>query len=409
MRALTTIGTAGLGLWIAVAVGLGACSDRPVEATDAGETDATADTQPNQDSATNDGATAADTSTADATKGDAGRVDAEVDGAITDATADANGADAADAASGADAADANVPLKPGTAATLAGLLDFDLTSNALAMRTAGGMSTCALPGCAAVTGPFALAASNDPFAVAGSKIYYVSFGSSPQTRDLYSIHLDGTGRARNTPNLVWTGSMTLYALEGGPSNVRAMFRAVPTVGGGRFETRNAFANPVAPNADRIGRPTATLHSNVGATVGYAPPQNITGANLLPAQMVTTGATVPLPATTPSSIAVSARGGDVTYPAVVILRNGELEACPTAADCATWTNLGALGTVYNLDGVHLYVATATGLSRCTLQEISIMGTCTLAPHVIGEIVEAPLLLTSTEIWYRSGADVRHIAK
>lgn len=407
-RTLTTIGMAGLGLWVATSVGLGACSDS-VETTDAGEGDATADSRPTEDSATGDSATAADTSTADVTNGDTGTVDSGSDGATADAMADvADAADAADAAM-ADAADASVPLKPGTVATLAGLLDFDLTSTALAMRTAGGMSTCALPGCAAVTGPFALAASNDPFAVAGSKIYYVSFGSSPQTRDLYSINLDGTGRARNTPNLVWTGSMTLYALEGGPSNVRAMFRAVPTVGGGRFETRNAFANPVAPNADRIGRPTATLHSNVGATVGYAPPQNITGANLLPAQMVTTGATVPLPATTPSSIAVSARGGDVTYPAVVILRNGELEACPTAADCAAWTNLGALGTVYNLDGVHLYVATATGLSRCTLQEIGTAGTCTLTPHVTGEIVEAPILLTPTEIWYRSGADVRHVAK
>lgn len=403
-RTWATIGTVGLGLGMAAAALVAACTEPLAEETDAGTTDADVrDTSTPRDAAGSDGAQAPDTSTTDAGAEDTGATDAAADGTTGD-----SGADASDAGT-ADAADASTPPRPTTATTLAGILDFDMTGTALAMRTAAGMSTCALPACATVTGPFALGATNDPFAVAGNKIYFVSFGSSPQTKDLYSINLDGTGKTRNAPNLIWTGSMTLYALDGGQSNVRAMFRAVPTVGNGRFETRLAQATPAAPNTDRIGRPTPTMHSNVGATVSYGPPQNITGSNLMPAQMSTTGAAVPVPATAPSAIAVSERGAGVTYPAVVILRNGNLEACPTAADCAAWTNLGALGSVYNLDGTHLYVGTATGLSRCTLQEIATAGTCTLAPHVTGEAVEAPILLTATEVWYRSGDNVRRVAK
>jgi hypothetical protein len=404
-RRWATIGTLGLGIGIGIAAAalVAACTEPLVEEADAGAADAgTGDTSTRPDARTEDGASAPDTSTSDAGAGDA----------TSDGTTGDSGADASDAGStdAADAADATTPPpRPTTTTTLAGILDFDMTGSALAMRTAAGMSTCALPACAAVTGPFALNATNDAFAVAGTKIYFVSFGSSAQTRDLYSINLDGTGNARNAPNLIWTGSMSLYALDGSQSNVRAMFRAAPPVGGGRFETRLASANPAAPNTDRIGRPTATMHSNVGATVSYGPAQNITGSNLMPAQMTTTGATLPVPATPPTAIAVSERGATVTYPAVVILRNGNLEACPTAADCAAWTNLGALGTVYNLDGTHLYVGSATGLSRCTLQEIATAGTCTLAPHVTGEPVEAPILLTSTEVWYRSGANVRRVGK
>jgi hypothetical protein len=405
-RRWATIGTVGLGLGIAAAALVAACTEPLLEEADAGAADAgTGDTSARPDARTEDGASAPDTSTSDAGAGDA-----TPDGTTGDSGADASDAGSTDAADAADAADATAPPpRPTTTTTLAGILDFDMTGAALAMRTAAGMSTCALPACATVTGPFALNATNDAFAVAGTKIYFVSFGSSAQTRDLYSINLDGTGNARNAPNLIWTGSMSLYALDGSQSNVRAMFRAAPPVGGGRFETRLAQANPAAPNTDRIGRPTATMHSNVGATVSYGPAQNITGSNLMPAQMTTTGATLPVPATPPTAIAVSERGATVTYPAVVILRNGNLEACPTAADCAAWMNLGALGTVFNLDGTHLYVGSPTGLSRCTLQEIATAGTCTLAPHVTGEPVEAPILLTSTEVWYRSGANVRRVGK
>lgn len=411
-RTWATIGTVGLGLGMAAAALVAACTEPLSEETDAGTTDADVrDTATPRDAAESDAARTPDTSTADSGAGDAGAVDAAEDGTTGDAGADASDAGPADASDSgtADASDASTPPRPTTATTLAGILDFDITATALAMRTAAGMSTCALPACATVTGPFALGATNDPFAVAGTKIYFVSFGSGTLSRDIYSINLDGTGKARNAPNHIWNGSMTLYALDGSQTNVRAMFRAVPTVGNGRFETRLVTANPPGPNMDRIGRPTATMHSNVGATVSYGPPQNITGSNLMPAQMSTTGANIPVPATTPTSIAVSERGAGVMYPAVVILRNGNLEACPTAADCAAWTNLGALGSVYNLDGTHLYVGTATGLSRCTLQEIATAGTCTLAPHVTGEAVEAPILLTATEVWYRSGANVRRVAK
>jgi hypothetical protein len=116
-----------------------------------------------------------------------------------------------------------------------------------------------------------------------------------------------------------------------------------------------------------------------------------------------------PATDPTALAISAMGATVPYPAVVVVRAGNVEVCPLATPCTAWINLGALGTTINMDGTHLYVGTATGLQRCALSEIGTVGTCTLAAFGPNEAVNAPLYLTSTAAWYRSGTRVQRIIK
>ncbi|MBK6460868.1 MAG: hypothetical protein IPF92_07660 [Myxococcales bacterium] len=107
--------------------------------------------------------------------------------------------------------------------------------------------------------------------------------------------------------------------------------------------------------------------------------------------------------------MSAAGPTVPHPTVVVLRDGNVEACPLATPCLAWLNLGALGTILNLDDRHLYIGTPTGLSRCALAEIGTAGTCTLVPHGPVEAVEEPLYLTTTHAWYRSGTQVRRVLK
>lgn len=327
------------------------------------------------------------------------------DGATSDgATNDATTNDASDASDGA------VPLPPVTTkATVVGLADFDFTDTHLVTRATAGFSVCTLPACADGAAIAGVNNLDNNFSIAGTKLYFLGFGMTTTARDLYSINFDGTGRAQRSPATVWNGSTTVYSFLGDATNVSFLLRAVPLVGGGRYQTLGITANPAAPNAHRVPRPTAYAHSNVGATVAYRPPQNPSGSAVIAPTMVTTGATVPLPVTAPTAIAVSARGATVTYPAVVILRNGSLEACPTAADCAAWVDLGALGTIFTMDGEHLYVGGPTGLARCTLTEIATLGTCTLKAHVTGEAVSPPLLVTATDVWFRSGDDVRRVAK
>ncbi len=48
-------------------------------------------------------------------------------------------------------------------------------------------------------------------------------------------------------------------------------------------------------------------------------------------------------------------------------------------------------------------------RCTQQEIGTLGTCTLAAAGPAEVVSAPLYLTTTDAWYRSGDRIRKIRK
>ncbi|MBL0193387.1 MAG: hypothetical protein IPQ09_04020 [Myxococcales bacterium] len=122
-----------------------------------------------------------------------------------------------------------------------------------------------------------------------------------------------------------------------------------------------------------------------------------------------GVSAPVPATPPTLVAVSAAGPTVPHPTVVVLRDGNVEACPLATPCLAWLNLGALGTILNLDDRHLYIGTPTGLSRCALSEIGTAGTCTLVPHGPVEAVEEPLYLTTTHAWYRSGTQVRRVLK
>ncbi|HQY63908.1 MAG TPA: hypothetical protein PK141_21060 [Polyangiaceae bacterium] len=153
----------------------------------------------------------------------------------------------------------------------------------------------------------------------------------------------------------------------------------------------------------MARATGLVHSNVGGATYTYPP---TGPSV-PASF--TGVSAPVPATPPTLVAISAAGPTVPHPTVVVLRDGNVEACPLATPCLAWLNLGPLGTILNLDDRHLYVGTPTGLSRCALFEIGTAGTCTLVPHGPVEAVEEPLYLTTTHAWYRSGTQVRRVLK
>ncbi|HRG95271.1 MAG TPA: hypothetical protein PLR99_03410 [Polyangiaceae bacterium] len=123
----------------------------------------------------------------------------------------------------------------------------------------------------------------------------------------------------------------------------------------------------------------------------------------------TGATLPALATPAARIGTSARGPTVPYPTAVILRDGNLEACPTAGDCAAWLNLGPLGDTFNLDDTNLYVGGPTGLGRCALSEIATLGTCTLTPLVVGEPISSRVILTPSQVWFLTGGTLKFLEK
>ncbi len=154
------------------------------------------------------------------------------------------------------------------------------------------------------------------------------------------------------------------------------------------------------NTARVARARDFYHSNKGGAVAYYLPSS-------PPSF--TGVSAPVPATPPTLVAMSAAGPTVPHPTVVVLRGGNVEACPLATPCLAWLNLGPLGTILNLDDRHLYIGTPTGLARCALAEIGTAGTCTLVPHGPAEAVEEPLYLTTTHAWYRSGTQVRRVLK
>ena len=123
----------------------------------------------------------------------------------------------------------------------------------------------------------------------------------------------------------------------------------------------------------------------------------------------TGATLPALATPAARIGTSARGATVPHPVAVILRDGNLEACPTAGNCAAWINLGPLGDTFNLDGTSLYVGGPTGLGKCALSEIATLGTCTLTPLVVGDPIASRVILTASQVWFITGGTLKFIPK
>ena len=102
------------------------------------------------------------------------------------------------------------------------------------------------------------------------------------------------------------------------------------------------------------------------------------------------------------------GVNLPYPAVA-MRQGADFGVVRAGVPGFFFTLGTGATTITIDERYLYVGTPTGLGRCELSEIATLNTCTLAPLSTGEPVQAPLYLTATHAWYKSGTLVRRVAK
>jgi hypothetical protein len=334
--------------------------------------------------------------------------DAGDSGVLRDAVADSEVRDASDAADGADGYD-GAPL-PGSVATVAdipGLTDFDLVAGHLIYR-APGFGHCTLPACADESALREYVVSEwsagDDGRIHG--IYVPSGPFAPRYVDR-SVLFDGTGeRSDDLQDLPWWDRVHFH----GGAIGRATFRYQRFSGPGANIAYASVAH-TGTNTSRVARAISHVHSNAGSEVTYTPEYGLYGPGGRVGGDVArlSGVSAPVPATPPTLVAVSAAGPTVPHPTVVVLRNGNVEACPLATPCLAWLNLGALGTILNLDDRHLYIGTPTGLSRCALAEIGTAGTCTLVPHGPVEAVEEPLYLTTTHAWYRSGTQVRRVLK
>lgn len=352
-------------------------------------------------------------------------------GAATDASANADGAlpadatppfpDAApDARPDADGSmDAGPLLAARTVADVPGLADFDFTATTLAVRVGKTLSTCALPGCAALTPVGNTNDHNGRFSIAGDRLYFSARTAGTIQDNVYSVAFDGTDLQNRTnhvvPGIVTESFLGAVSFAGGLTKVEQVVSWARS-GEAGYRTLVQTTAGASGNPHRVGRTTANTHENHGSLVRYFPEQmrfvntenNPTRA-LTPPELTVTGATVPAPATNPTAIGTTPRGAGAPHPMVVIREGGTLKACPTVTDCAAWIDLGPLGEHFALDGKNLYVAGASGLSRCSLEEISTRGTCTPKPMLPRELVQPPLLLTETEVYYRSGTRVRAVPK
>ncbi|HRG96824.1 MAG TPA: hypothetical protein PLR99_11285 [Polyangiaceae bacterium] len=296
-----------------------------------------------------------------------------------------------------------------TAFTTAGLTDFDVNGAHLVYR-AGAFIHCTLPACADPTTLPAPAPTSAAAWLAGDddRLYFIQ-GGGLLPLDLGSRNYDGTaGPLANLGTSSASYSQNLTSFHRGRSPL-ALVREVPKpLGGGRFQY---IWGGRASNTSRTAQATGMAHSNGAAVASYLPARQIVpppGAGL-PSSFSVTGHPngAVKPATDPTIVAVSTPGG--ADPMVFVVRGGRLEACPLATPCAAWSNLGAAPSLFNVDATHLYVGTATGLQRCALAEISAASTCTLTAAGPAEPVSAPLYLTLTEAWYRSGDAIRRVPK
>lgn len=350
-----------------------------------------------------------DVSRADATTTDGEAGDA---GALQDASVDA-------AADVVDASDAGPPVPavpPTVLATVPGLLDFDITDGKLATLAGTTISICDLPGCAARVPVPTATGKAGLFGMTSDRVVYyertttpVPPGPASQIDNAFTIAFDGTARTQvsnlqtvGVQNMVFASHLAL-----GLTSTTYGGTWVRPADAGR---RTLFATLPLGNPHRVGRTTASAHENVGAHVFYLPEQqkflvegNTTGA-VTPPVLTVTDVNVALPPGVPVAIGTSERGPAVTYPTIVARIGAKLFACPAAADCLTWIDLGALGDVFTLDAESLYFGDARGLSKCALSEIATRGTCTPNRMLKDVLVEAPLLLRGPDVVWKSGTDV-----
>ncbi len=355
--------------------------------------------------------------------------DAGDSGVLRDAVADSDVRDASDAADGADGYDgAPLPGSVETVADIPGLTDFDFVGDHLVYHNGGwgrNFKHCTLPAC---TDELGLGETGLVFGNSGDdgtsfwsvgddeRLHYTGFECPPGEAcagaylSITSVLFDGTGK--NVTPFIHSETccgVSIEGLHGGAVGVVTIYQQWPCPGM-PFCTRRSFAFGVGANTTRVARSSGLYHTNTGGAVVHYTPGSRPSAPPAPLAPATLdGVAAPVPATPPTLVAVSAAGPAVPHATVVVLRDGNVEACPLATPCLAWLNLGALGTILNLDDRHLYIGTPTGLSRCALAEIGTAGTCTLVPHGPVEAVEEPLYLTTTHAWYRSGTQVRRVLK
>lgn len=310
---------------------------------------------------------------------------------VEDASADASVGDAADGAV-ADAADASVP--PGMVTSLVdNVVNYDVNATHVYYRSGANNYSCELPTCTNVRTVSAVN-TGYPFMAASDDKFYFFLPVAVNQNTLRSRTSAGGGPVVVEDTITWSGAVIPQTFFAGSTYLETYYRLNPFLTGAPTY-RTIRHNYVTNRAAAVG----TRHENFGASVSL-------GTGL--AAPTGTGGPFPTLPTAGTSIGASPVGATVTHPTVVVLRDGALEACPTAAPCAAWVSLGALGTVFNLDATHLYVGSDTSLGRCALAEIAAAGTCTLTP-LVADPVSAPMYITPTHVFYRSGTSVKSVTK
>ncbi len=343
-----------------------------------------------------------------------------------DAGDSASSIDAGDASTSTDAAtapdtapfDAAVP-PPETLADIPNLGSFDFEGDTLAYRLAvAGPSevyTCTMPGCAASTALPSVMATHHT--VASGKVFYTGPGPSAVNKAaLHSIHLDGTGAAVVTDDAAYTGRIQVTNMFGGLARQVADTTRTPLVG-------VAGTGVMETNVGRISSlPAASTHLHeVGdQSIRGSWPDLLMGTGTLPTLRNQGGCIgnclVGSMATTPRT----SEGVPLANPYVAVVVMSSLSSNIVVCDmkttnCTGWNFIGR-GFSVNLDAKYLYIAgfldgtagTKRGIGRCTLAELSTLGTCTLAP-IAEELATGPIYLipglNPTHVIYRSGTRVR----
>ena len=390
-------------------------------------------------------------------------VDASPDATVVDATADApvdaspDAADAADAAptpcgvSGGrlcalgeacvldgDCASPNVCEAKVCAAepavrTMADIVDlrtFDFEGTTL-VYTVGNPSvySCTLPGCddaAAIPNITQSTMTGRPFpiSVAGGFVQYPAAGVAGSVFTVAaSRSVDGAVAGPSATfscvdRLNRATEPLVRSSHSGADGWSGLYKCITDergVGGFRY----GFASIAgATRLDRVGRGSPSKHSNGDATVRLVPgTQTVTptGSMTTRTDLVSTvlgtifwgNSENPAPPTELVTSPKSFGGVDLVYPAVGVRQGANFGVIRSSAPGRIF-NLGTGATTISIDERYLYVGKATGLGRCELSEIGTLNTCTLAP-MSADSVEAPLYVSATHAWYKSGTRVLRVAK
>ncbi len=321
-----------------------------------------------------------------------------------------------------------------TVADLANLTHFDFEGSTLlytVSTAATKVNTCTLPGCAdgaEVPNVTMETASNRYFApalVGGYIQYPVAMQSGSSWTVMAQRSLDGaTAGASGTLGCARVGfapsDPIVYGAHGGVgfvglyrciTNAQASYRA--------FDYRTASTG-AGTNPDRVGRGAASRHTNGDAVVTFTPgSQTYTPMGEMPQAPVMTGTHLGGtytggnrdPSTWPAELVTSPKsvgGVDIAHPTVAFrTAAGGLRIFRRASPYGTLV-LPHVVTTLNLDERYLYVGQPAGLGRCELSEIATRSTCTLSA-MTADAVQAPLYITPTHVWYRSGTRIRRATK